>query len=249
MGSIELQRAYQEQFRPQVFSGMVGLQKIERQFRSITEEGRLNALLITGFFGSGKSTVAKHILMRTFCQNPSGTDACLKCHCCLDIQDAEGISDCLFTSGDKLNAEFLRYVDMKHFFFVPAVLPARCLFIDDIDFAERAIQEKLIGILNRWPHNPVVLTASCPDRIPEPVRNRCKTIQIRTYEMGDLVALVNRTCERSHIEILDVECVQALVRLTNLNPRKILNVLEVIKGEGIVLDREALNLPLIQDNF
>lgn len=240
---------FYQQFQPRVFSEMVGLEYLQNQFWFITNSHTHNILIITGSYGSGKSTLASMIIKRTYCLNPNGTDACLDCLNCQNVDDLFGLSDCLATSGDKVTVELLKDIELRHFAHYPRTLPERLVFIDDLDLAEAGILARLVGLLNRCPGKTFVFTASGIARIPDPVRQRSKIIRLLPCSRESLEDYVKQICAKAGINISEDEAVGSLVSLASLNPRKIINALEIIKGEGLGLRRNIFSIPIVRDNI
>ncbi len=227
---------------PETFTGLVGLDWFEARYKYLTEQGVLGRVLITGPFGHGKSTLARILTKRTYCTSPIGMDPCLSCDACTNCEMTYAwSSDVIKVSGDALTREYLRDLEMRHLRYVPSALSQKVLFVDDVDLASEAVQVQLVGTMNRCLDNSFLFTASSPQTLPEPLRQRCNTISLPSYSQGSLEKLVKSVCERTGIAIKEIEAVHLIIQIARSNPRVLLNLLEHVKALGGELTRQVLS--------
>ena len=241
-------RSFQYIYTPKEFSGMVGLDYLSSQFEFILREKQCNAIIFSGPNGHGKSTLAHIFLLRLFCENPVGLDACLECDTCRYIVNHYGEPDMLRISGDQLIGEMVDYIENRCLY-APSILARNVEFIDDLDLAEQTNLCKLIRVLNRYPETLMVFTVTNLSKVPLPFRQRCKILPLIKADYPSLERLILQVCAREKILIKDSKAVSLLISRADQNPRIILTTLEMCKGESNELSVEVLNSTVIKSNL
>jgi len=240
--------SFQRKYRPQIFSGMHGLNYLTTEFESAIRQRRCDSIIFSGKNGHGKSTMAEIFLLRIFCENAEGLDACLKCGNCRFIIEDEGVPHVFRISGDQYTTEQFRYIENRCLYSAN-ILPMKVNFIDDLDLAEENVLIKTIGLLNRYPDNLMLFTATNLAKIPPPVRQRCKNFPLNKVDYQPLEEFILDVCAKERILVKEKNAISLLITLAHQTPRLILTALELIKGESNELSVASLNSPVIVSNL
>ena len=125
--------------------------------------------------------------------------------------------------------------------FVAPCLENKSLLIDDLDRAGPQQQDRLISFMNRHDSNPFFATASDPQSLQLPLRQRFYHLTIRPYEVTALDNFVRENCRELGISIGEDGAVEQLVKTTRCNPRVLLIALEYIHAMKNDFTRAAVS--------
>src|SRR5437867_5401659 len=235
------------QYRPRQFSELFGVDYLKRAIETQLTNGRCR-MLFTGPNGFGKSTIARVVLLRFFCESPNGLDACLTCPSCDSLIKNELYCDCLFLTGDQLDGSSAEQIE-KRLYWYPNILSIQSVLIDDADIAASSVLLSLNRLLVEWPAQPFLVTATDTRKIPLSFAQRFINIPIRRLDVSALEQLIRIVCRSEGVRIGEEEGVKALIYKSCFNPRTILHGLEIIKGEGNTINREVMESEVLVYNL
>ena len=214
-----------ERMRPQDLDGYFGQQHLIGKggiIRNMIENGSLSSFILWGPPGVGKTTLSRIVatsLKREF-YTLSAISAGVK-----DVRDVidRARSNSLFSSGE-----------------------APILFIDEIHRFNKAQQDALLGAVEDGTIVLIGATTENPSfEVITPLLSRCQVFVLKSLEVNDLQALLNRALTHdevlSHMKI-EVRETDALFRHSAGDARKLLNILEIVVGAN------AGRSPLVIDN-
>ncbi|MFN0157098.1 MAG: hypothetical protein ACKVRP_03380 [Bacteroidota bacterium] len=231
---------FHRKYVPRKLSEMVGVDYLQPQFAAFANQKTIGGLIFFGPNGYGKTTLAEILLRRMFCERPTGLDACLDCNCCR-VFDGETVwSDYCSLFGERITPEISKYLFMKFFIYAPSTLYVKTLLINDLDRADMSFLLSIPSLLDEYPLSPMLFTVTNIERIPNPVRQRCKIITMKDITPVEFSRLIRRVCKTESIRIEDENAITLLKRMVGNNPRIALTVLETIKNENLSLSVEAL---------
>jgi DNA polymerase-3 subunit gamma/tau len=234
-------------YRPTNFSEAWGIDYLKEPLRRMIENERYNSILIKGEYGTGKTTFAKTLLARIYCENPSGIDPCLNCYNCQTILTGEGSLDSWLLPGSKIDDSLLDKIN-ESFYYCSWIFKKRCLFVDDLEYMPSKLMIKLIHLLNKHEDEVVIFTASNLDNFPPPLIQRLNIIEIVKPHHDELYKFCEWICKSEQIDIATPEAISDLVNLADSNFRNILNILEKVKDTSGKLTPDVLSSPLILAN-
>ena len=220
--------ALRVKYRPQEFSQMVGIQHLLPQITNIIRYRKIMPYLITGPYGSGKSTFAELLLRSLKCNCPEGVESCGKCKSCKRLQLFQGGFDVCMLSGDMvspLNIQKLKD-DLR---FCPMDSGFHTVFIDDLDHAKPDSINRIISLININDSTLMVFTATDVKALPIPLVHRCFQFKLGNYSTVDLQLLLNRIIKSEKFNY-DVPNISELLEDVDYNPRLLLNHIEVLNG-------------------
>ena len=214
-----------ERMRPQDLDGYFGQQHLIGKggiIRNMIENGNLSSFILWGPPGVGKTTLSRIVatsLKREF-YTLSAISAGVK-----DVRDVidRARSNSLFSSGE-----------------------APILFIDEIHRFSKSQQDALLGAVEDGTIVLIGATTENPSfEVITPLLSRCQVFVLKSLEVNDLQALLNRALTHdevlSHMKI-EVRETDALFRHSAGDARKLLNILEIVVGAN------AGRSPLVIDN-
>jgi DNA polymerase-3 subunit gamma/tau len=239
--------SFQLKYKAKIFSELVGLESLERQFEYMFRTKWHGNVMFGGPNGHGKSTLADVFLKRMFCENPSGLDACLVCETCLYLLDESWCNDIHKISGAKFTANFEHFE--KHLTYVPTKL-SRCVgLVEDLDMVDLSLLNKLIDTMDENRNVLILFTVTNAGRMPLPLLQRCRIIKVPKPSYASLETLIIRICQEEQIKIREKRAIMSLITFADQTPRIILSALEMIKGESCELSMEVLNAPSVASNL
>ncbi|MGA2624224.1 MAG: AAA family ATPase [Bacteroidota bacterium] len=228
--------------RPNKFSDYAGLDHLHGDFEYMVThlEPRI---LITGPYGNGKTSLARTLLMAMYCQDRKGIEPCLACHCCEEIGNFVWWGGVIVVTGIELDTRFWRSTRDRFQYVSPYIGGPYVLFIDDFDRADPSQQDRFISLMNGYPCNPMIITASSPDLIQMPIKDRCFILDICKYDIEALKEFVRQKSDLLGIVKKEESAVELLVKLANFNPRTILLGLEYVSARKLGLTSDLLQSP------
>ena len=225
-----------ERMRPQDLDGYFGQQHLIGKggiIRNMIENGNLSSFILWGPPGVGKTTLSRIVatsLKREF-YTLSAISAGVK-----DVRDVidRARSNSLFSSGE-----------------------APILFIDEIHRFSKSQQDALLGAVEDGTIVLIGATTENPSfEVITPLLSRCQVFVLKSLEVNDLQALLNRALTHdevlSHMKI-EVRETDALFRHSAGDARKLLNILEIVVGANagrspIVIDNKTVT-SCLQENI
>jgi putative ATPase len=223
-----------ERLRPTSLNDYIGQKHLvgeDAVIRKMITSGRLSSFILWGPPGVGKTTLAK-IIANTM-NRP--------------FQMLSAIN-----SGVKDVREVIEKAKNNRFFSAQNPI----LFIDEIHRFSKAQQDSLLGAVEQGIITLIGATTENPSfEVISPLLSRCQVYVLKSLEKDDLLELLNRAIDTdidiSKKEIV-LEEVEALLRFSGGDARKLLNVLELVlnasEDERIVITNEMVTEKL-QENL
>ena len=214
-----------ERMRPHSLAQYVGQRHLVGEgciLRKMIESGNLSSFILWGPPGVGKTTLARIIA---------------------ETMDREFYTLSAVTAGVKDVREIFEKARSQSLFQQKG---APILFIDEIHRFNKAQQDALLGAVETGTIILVGATTENPSfEVITPLLSRCQVFILKSLERPDLQALLDRALKEDVLlktKDIRLEEVDALMRYSGGDGRKLLNVLE------IVVDSFAGRSPVIIDN-
>jgi DNA polymerase III subunit gamma/tau len=238
-----------DKYRPRQFSEYLDIDRLASVITSIVEGNQWHGILIVGEHGMGKSTLARLLINRLICASPNGIEPCRHCPMCEDFipEGDNAYMERNVKGGSHMTRGWAENLigDMPKL----SMFHPRYVFVDDVDNAPPGHLEALQLPFDCHSDSAMIFTATHLDRLPEPFRQRMKTIRVRKPEGLVLSQFVTRLCKLEGISVVEEGAVPRLVTMANRNYRNILNALESIRDNGKFLSLGSLEEEYVLDNL
>lgn len=227
-----------ERMRPKNLDEYVGQKHLVakgRVLRNIIESGNLSSFILWGPPGVGKTTLARIVASssgRSF-YSLSAVSSGVK-----DVRDviakAEADRLSVFNSGKG----------------------SPILFIDEIHRFSKSQQDALLGAVEDGTIVLIGATTENPSfEVINPLLSRCQVYVLESLDASDLSSLLERALTQDEVlsqKNIEAREIEALLRFSGGDARKLLNLLEIIidsapAGESIVIDNKTVTTRL-QEN-
>jgi len=207
-----------------------GLESNKEIIWGLKQRHSYKGILLIGNSGSGKTSLGCYLLKNMRCHG-NLSEPCGVCNSCREFQDFFTPPSVVFDGAWINNDERIRYVLDR------ASRPDFDLFIDNIDLSDRSLRIMLPGYMDHYRGGRLLLAACDLNLIPKPLQQRCLMIYL-SYNQSSMIQFAKKICQKESIRIADEEAFGELVRLTNNNPRCLINVLEIIGLKGGIINRD-----------
>ena len=218
-----------QKFRAHRFDDMVGQQGLVENIRN---QSRLNAFfhayLLIGWYGSGKTTMARLIAMAANCHhkddrgNPCGE--CPTCRAiidgtCGDVTEIDGASN---TGADNIRSlkETLMYA--------PLTTDKKVIIIDEVHMLSTAAFNALLKTLEEPPEHVIfVLATTDAQKVLNTIKSRCFTYTFGRIPVELIAGHVREVADAEHMAITD-GAVNMIARNSDGAMRNALKMLEQV---------------------
>lgn len=212
--------AWTEKYRPQTITDCILPAETKASLQSIVVSREIPNLLLVGYQGTGKTTVAKAL--------------------CQDIG-----AEFLFVNGSKdagidvLRTTIERFASSVSFY---EDGPSRkYVILDEADYLNPAsTQPALRSFMEQWVHNcGFILTANFPNKLLPPIRSRCSEIRFdipkgeRATLMGAMLSRLVMICDQEHVQA-DKPMLAGVIKKYFPDFRKVLTELQRHSQTGVL---------------
>jgi len=220
-------------YRAQRFDEIVGQQELVENIRN---QSRLNAFfhayLLVGWYGSGKTTVARLIAMAANCEhkdengNPCGEcPACrvIRNGTCGDVLEIDGATN---TGADNIRSlrETLPYA--------PLTVRKKIVIIDEVHMLSTAAFNALLKIVEEAPEHVIFIFATTEEeKVLATIKSRCFTYTFGKIPTRLIADHVKKVAASEEIDITD-GAASLIARSSDGAMRNALKLLEQVSGTG-----------------
>jgi len=171
-----------EKYRPKAVEDLVLTTEHRRLIKQFIKDGRIPHLLLVGQVGSGKTTVARILIDNLDCVVRE-----------LNASDERGIDTVRNTVKGFLGSQTFK--------------KWKVCFMDEFDATTSDSQFALRNVMEKYSeHGRFILTANYAEKIIEPIRSRCQTLEFVALPKKDVFnrAVFVLKSEGIHYEVADV---------------------------------------------
>ena len=235
--------------RPHDFDSMVGQKKVVENIRIQSREDRwFQVYLLSGQFGSGKTTMARIIALAANCRHKDDDgNPCLQCSDCRSIL-ADSCPDVIEMDGaSNTGVDHVRQL-REQVSYLPAVLQKKVYIIDEAHMLSTGAFNALLKVLEEPPeHVLFILCTTEIKKIPATVRSRAAKYhfsQICEMEMKEHLLSVAR---KNGIEV-EEPGIRLICKNSDGSMRNALSLLDQAGKEGCVSEENVASLLGVTDS-
>ncbi len=209
--------------RPRKFADVVGQDlAVHSISKAIVEERLASAILVSGHFGSGKTTLARLIAASLNCEyrDPDSAEPCggenPECMTCPGVIEGDsnvgGVFEFDAASKGSIDAirELINSMDRQ------VSARYKVYIIDEAHRLSRDAESALLKPIEEPPPNVVIILATTdPQRIKDTIRSRVTHYPLSGLDKESLESLVRRAAERFEIAITDSDVTAILAKATS----------------------------------
>jgi replication factor C small subunit len=203
-----LNKVWFEKYRPKTLDELILNDDIRERLQSLIDKDEIQHLLLFGTAGIGKTTLAK-ILVNT-----------LNC------------SYLYINASDENGVDTIRY-KIKSFVSTYSENKFKIVILDEADFLTIQFQAILRPVMEEFSDVArFILTCNYEERIIEPIRSRCTSIQLSSYSIVDAAKYIIKILDAENIKY-DLKDIKPIITSYFPDMRKIVNEIESHSINGV----------------
>lgn len=194
-------------YRPQTISGLVAQDSVkETLINAIQNNKVVNAYLLTGPRGSGKTSTARIIAKSLNCSGASTSptiDPCGHCEACLGVINSSSVDvteiDAASHGGVDDARELIEKVNMASI-----SGKYRIYIIDEVHMLSTAAFNALLKVIEEPPANVIFILATTEeDKVPKTISSRCQNLKFKPITINETISRLRYVAEQESIKIDD----------------------------------------------
>jgi len=241
------------QFRPQTLGEIVGQQRIIKTLTNmITKDCVPSALLFTGEYGSGKTTLGRILGKILICESRGKQiEPCNVCDSCHKFTYGTSFVGVYFSATQRLSDSYL--LEQIH-----AVRNSGFLFggrkafliIDDFDLLQKRQQELLRHKLDDcWPAGHLIALSPKAESVDRALLSRMSQFPLTTPLFADMVQWVETLTNKLGVHVKNNEVIGRLVTAGGSNFRSILKIMQTLYADNSTWTVDLVNDAALLNGF
>jgi|GEM_PF-4044224 len=224
--------ALYRQWRPQLFSQVVGQEHVTRTLQNALASSRVaHAYLFCGLRGTGKTTMAKLLAKALNCLEGVSKEPCNTCRSCLEIAEGRSLDVIEIDAASNRGIDEIRDLREK-IRYAPASSRYKVYIIDEVHMLTNEAFNALLKTLEEPPPGVVFILATTEvHKLPLTVVSRCQRFEFHLLEAEPLGAHLAQISREMNFSIDKETCI-LLARLAEGSARDALGLLEQCRAYG-----------------
>ncbi len=219
-------------YRPKRFKDVLGNEGIKKLLLTRSRDGSLGSqsYLFGGPKGCGKTTLARIVARAIKCSDLQDGEPCGSCPSCLSIidetnPDVEELDAASQGTVDKIRG-MVKDADYGTF----DGTDSRVYIVDEAQRLSKAAQDAFLKAVEARLF-VVILCTTEPKKIADPIVDRLEELPVKPPSVEDMARRLSLVCDAEGIQA-DPSCLEGIVRMSELTPRKSLLALESLSKIG-----------------
>ena len=194
--------ALYRKYRPLTFSDVIGQQHIVQTLSNSIKNGRIgHAYLFTGPRGTGKTTVARIFARIVNCQNPNGSNPCLKCEVCKSITEGRSLDIFEIDAASNTGVDNIREL-RENVKFPPSIAKYKVYIIDEVHMLSTGAFNALLKTLEEPPAHAIFILATTEiHKVPETIISRCQRYDFTRLSIEHIIEKLTLVAKSEKISI------------------------------------------------
>lgn len=228
--------SFVDKYRPLNFSGIIGNKVIKQSLSSTKFTNRIpKAILISGKYGTGKTTFARSYAKLANCTNPKQVDgiydSCGVCPTCLEIVTGKPIDYTEINAADQRSIDDMRSLISRCEMGLTD-LNYRIVIIDECQQLRSDSQNILLKPLEDPNSNTIfIFCTTNPDKIISTIKSRCRRLYLKSIPEKMILGHLEFICEREKIDYQE-DALLMICNEANGSMRDAINILDQCSGQG-----------------
>ena len=194
-------RALYREYRPEIFSEVIGQDHITTILKNQVREGKLShAYLFCGSRGTGKTSSAKILARAVNCLSPKDGEPCMECAAC-KLAKAGSADVIEIDAASNNGVDNVRSL-IEQAQFAPLELKYRVFIIDEVHMLSTAAFNALLKTLEEPPaHVLFILATTEPQKLPATIVSRCQRFDFHRLSIAHIMACLSAVLQKSGASI------------------------------------------------
>lgn len=183
---MEYQALYR-QFRPEVFSDVIGQEHIVRAITNQIESGKVaHAYLFCGTRGTGKTTTARILSRAVNCTNRNGANPCNECEACKSVLNQSAVDVVEIDAASNTSVDNIRDI-RDEIIYPPVMLKYKVYIIDEVHMLSTGAFNALLKTLEEPPEHVIFILATTEyHKIPATILSRCQRFDFKRISSQEI---------------------------------------------------------------
>jgi DNA polymerase III subunit gamma/tau len=184
-------------YRPSLFKDVIGQQVSAKILANSLLMNKIpTAILISGLFGTGKTTIARIFAKYLNCASPIDGEPCLSCPSCLENNNPSILE---IDAASENSVDDIR--ELENFCQQVSPYKRRVILLDECHALSKAAQSAFLKLLEEPPKNVLfILLTTDPMKLEETIRSRCLSIPLRVPTSDEIFENLTSIVQKEGIQ-------------------------------------------------
>lgn len=244
-----------ELYRPRTLDEVRGQERAKNLIRGALRKRvaeRPKSWLISGSWGTAKTTLARIMAQCFSCPTPINGEACQTCQSCQDIRNGHSTNFLEMDAASRTGIDDIRKLIQEVYSAPVGRSPQRTFLLDEAHGLSSAAQDSLLKILeNPPPQSQLILVTTEPEKLKSTILSRCTSLQLSLLSTIEIFDFLKYICDQEQLTY-EPEALQAIASETGGHARDAVFLMETLSLLGdITLDslESHLGYSVIEDIF